>query len=141
MTSKEWAKQNPERWKQHQLKYREAHRSPCKSCGGVREHKHTRYCNLCSTTTQIVNKNAQHRLYRKNLCKKYTEFKKKLGCAKCRYNKCGAALDFHHIDPKLKERRITAPLWFSNTNLYINELKKCNLLCKNCHYEVHHENE
>lgn len=56
-------------------------------------------------------------------------------CEKCGYNKCNAVLDFHHIDPSIKEYTI------STRNLSLKkiteEVKKCILLCANCHRELH----
>lgn len=59
-------------------------------------------------------------------------------CVKCGYDKCFAALDFHHVDPQHKE--------FAPANLVSNmspiatlerELEKCIMLCSNCHRELH----
>ena len=57
-------------------------------------------------------------------------------CEVCGYDKCMAALEFHHIDVNEKE--------FSLTNAYKKsekeikaEIKKCMLLCSNCHREIH----
>lgn len=57
-------------------------------------------------------------------------------CISCGYNKCLAALDFHHLDPTKKDRQISRPLagTFEKVKL---ELDKCVLLCANCHREVH----
>lgn len=59
-------------------------------------------------------------------------------CQICSYNKCMNALDFHHIDPKEKEisfGKIRAnPI---SINKFIEELKKCILVCSNCHREIH----
>lgn len=57
-------------------------------------------------------------------------------CSKCGYNKCIAALDFHHRDPNEKE--------FILSNLTRNldklreEASKCDILCANCHREEHY---
>lgn len=61
-------------------------------------------------------------------------------CEICNYNSCIAALDFHHVDPSQKEFRI------SNGNTYNwekikKELDKCELLCANCHRQVHYNFE
>ncbi len=60
-------------------------------------------------------------------------------CTKCGYDKCIAALDFHHVDKTNKEFNIFEKgktAW----KKIIEELKKCILLCSNCHRE-HHWNE
>lgn len=59
-------------------------------------------------------------------------------CANCGYNKCNDALDFHHLDPNTKEFNfgfaLTKP---KSWNVLVKELKKCVLLCSNCHRELH----
>jgi hypothetical protein len=57
-------------------------------------------------------------------------------CVVCGYNRCAAALEFHHIDPTVKEGGVigtTASLAKQRT-----EAAKCVLLCSNCHREAHH---
>lgn len=59
-------------------------------------------------------------------------------CQICGYKKCNDALDFHHIDPTQKEfafGKIRSSIQGWNT--IVKELRKCILLCKNCHHEVH----
>jgi len=58
-------------------------------------------------------------------------------CARCGYNKCMAAMDFHHIDLSKKERQVSDILggaWEKSKK----ELDKCILLCANCHRELHY---
>lgn len=59
-------------------------------------------------------------------------------CQICSYNKCNSALEFHHLDPSIKEfsfgKIIANPIRISSI---LNELEKCILLCSNCHREVH----
>jgi hypothetical protein len=57
-------------------------------------------------------------------------------CTKCGYCKNLASLDFHHLDPNTKEY-IWSTLSKRPWNEVISELKKCTLLCKNCHGELH----
>ncbi len=66
---------------------------------------------------------------------KLTTHKESLGCSVCGYNKCGAALDWHHVDSSTKERRISVRTYFSK--LGEAERAKCVLLCSNCHRELH----
>lgn len=56
-------------------------------------------------------------------------------CKICGYNKCLAALEFHHRNPKEKERAISS--LHKTWNKIKEELDKCDLLCSNCHREVH----
>jgi len=59
-------------------------------------------------------------------------------CNKCGYNRCYAALDFHHIDETQKNFGISEALakpkrWA----ILVEEAKKCVMLCKVCHVELH----
>jgi hypothetical protein len=59
-------------------------------------------------------------------------------CQCCGYNTCKEALAFHHIDPSQKELafgslRANPKTW----NKVVEELKKCILVCHNCHSEIH----
>lgn len=57
-------------------------------------------------------------------------------CCLCGYNKYIGALEFHHINPNEKEFNICTG---NNRALEkeLIEIKKCILLCSNCHREVH----
>ena len=57
-------------------------------------------------------------------------------CMICGYDKCPGALDFHHRDPSAKEFGISKKMT-SNIETLKPELDKCDLLCRNCHAEVH----
>ena len=61
-------------------------------------------------------------------------------CIKCGYDRCDRALGFHHRDPSKKDFQIGsgAPKSWSRI---VKELKKCDLLCANCHLEKHDELE
>ena len=56
-------------------------------------------------------------------------------CGICGYSKCIAALEFHHLNSNDKEVTISGKtLKFEK---FIDELRKCVLLCSNCHREYH----
>jgi hypothetical protein len=59
-------------------------------------------------------------------------------CEKCGYNKNIAAFDFHHKDPNKKDFNLDVRK-LSNTKMTIlmEEVEKCDLLCANCHREIH----
>lgn len=58
-------------------------------------------------------------------------------CKSCGYDKCIAALEFHHLDPSKKEFNISYTKWHKFDERILNELNKCILLCANCHRELH----
>ena len=57
-------------------------------------------------------------------------------CFRCGYDRCLRALDFHHIDESTKLFGIGA-CSNKDLDLMIEEVKKCVLLCSNCHRELH----
>jgi len=59
-------------------------------------------------------------------------------CSCCGYNKYDGALEFHHVLPKEKDFRFCQIR--SNCTAWakiIQELRKCILICSNCHKEIH----
>ena len=56
-------------------------------------------------------------------------------CSKCGYDKCMAALEFHHLDPSVKEGGIIGST--ASLEKQRAEAKKCILVCANCHREIH----
>lgn len=59
-------------------------------------------------------------------------------CKECGYNKCFGVIDFHHREPKEKYILISHLFRLKPTPERIKEIKKCDMLCKNCHYEHHY---
>ena len=55
-------------------------------------------------------------------------------CSVCGYNRSIYALDFHHIDPSTKSFNISGAHARSWARIE-EEIKKCVLLCANCHRE------
>ena len=57
-------------------------------------------------------------------------------CSVCGYDRCVAALEYHHVDPASKEFTISGCIrsWEKTKA----ELDKCILVCANCHREIHH---
>lgn len=111
-----------------------------------------KYCSHCKTEKSLKEfhfKKTENRF--SSWCKKclynsqmqrWADRKKKavelLGgkCCMCGYNKLCAALDFHHVDPTQK-RYEWDKLRLRKWKDVIEELKKCILVCRNCHAEIH----
>ncbi len=73
-------------------------------------------------------RNKKNRLY-------YFEEKLKLECKRCGENHI-ACLEFHHLDPNKKEYEIASKIKHSFQKLK-KEIKKCIVLCSNCHRKEH----
>lgn len=59
-------------------------------------------------------------------------------CVCCGYNKCSGALVLHHLDPSQKEMGLGAlRASCSSWGKIVKELRKCILVCANCHAEIH----
>ena len=61
--------------------------------------------------------------------------KESIGCKICSYNKTGLALEWHHPDSNKDDS--PSNLLKRSWKAYVEETKKCILLCSNCHREVH----
>ncbi len=57
------------------------------------------------------------------------------GCRYCGYSKCVRSLQFHHRDPSQKDFGISTSI--RSWKRVKAELDKCDLVCANCHGEVH----
>lgn len=95
----------------------------------------------CSNTARANYHSRQHKLREEFILK----LKEKAGgkCAICGYSKCIAALDFHHRDAETKYQHNGKPIGIGemlsrcSKNKVIAEAKKCDLICANCHRELH----
>ena len=63
------------------------------------------------------------------------KMKEEARCYVCGYNKCHKAMCFHHVDPNTKEMKVSGGADL-NKRIY-DEIKKCVILCFNCHIEYH----
>jgi len=88
--------------------------------------KSSSYCKPC-----ILDSNAERRRVIKQQAIDYLGGK----CSNCGYNKCNAALEFHHTDPTKKDKDYSN--YKTSFDKLKSELDKCVLLCANCHREHH----
>lgn len=120
-----------------------------------KEDENTRLCRLCAKLLPIENfcnnnKSGQKNSYcnkchsqkvrtsRQNFkiqCIEYLGGK----CVKCGYNNCADAFDFHHRDPKQKDFGIGKHQGTKFSEKVKLELDKCDLVCANCHREIHNK--
>lgn len=91
-------------------------------------------CIKCENKQRTDNFSSKILSYLKSQDKEYK-------CEECSYTGIWGSLDFHHIDPNNKEFNIgssnkTISDTLFNTTI-VPELKKCKLLCPNCHRQKH----
>lgn len=120
------------------------------------DRNHSKVCKVCQTSLTGL-----RRVFCSNKCKgrdsnftrqsyeaqqaRATERKLKLlalkgGCCEvCGYARNSAALCFHHVDPSTKDFSLDSRKLSNSTyESLLVELEKCQLLCHNCHMEIHH---
>jgi len=131
--SSKYAKLHPEKRYAYWRKQKAKHPRYCKVCGTEIKMDFTAFCSYKCKEIQIK---INRKKYNDMVFPSFEKFKVGIGCAICGYSKCGGCLDFHHVNPEDKKRRITAKMWYSGSNIIIDEMQKCILLCKNCHYEI-----
>jgi len=60
-------------------------------------------------------------------------------CIKCGYKKYPEVLEFHHRNPAKKDFNISKKGHCRSWDRISKEIEKCDLLCANCHREIHAE--
>jgi len=120
----------------------------CINCGSALRGRQTKFCSkkckyigtwgnyAASRKDEILFRSRQKGLERK------IYFINQLGgkCQCCGYDKNLAALTFHHINPENKSFNLDVRK-MTNTKMSSleKEIEKCQLLCQNCHAEVHNK--
>lgn len=74
-----------------------------------------------------------------NFKQKWKDFKATLSCLECEANH-PAILDFHHIDPEMKNESVHKLINSGSYKKALEEVQQCVVLCSNCH-RVYHYNE
>lgn len=90
------------------------------------------YVNNENRRNSIKATNALNRAYNVKLMRKYKRY---CGCQICE-EKEPCALDLHHLDPSGKDANPSSLVTYS-TNTMKTEIRKCIVLCANCHRKVH----
>lgn len=98
-----------------------------------------KYCFECSPSYPKGGSRAKTIIAMRKAMKREAVKRKGGKCERCGYNKCLAALNFHHKDPTQKEFGLSANGINRSWENYLKEVEKCELLCANCHAEEHSE--
>jgi len=87
-----------------------------------------------TTAEQRLRNRASKRRYKRERIEFIRDYKISQGCSVCGYNKCGDALEFDHINREDKKFSLSSCGSRSWEAIH-EEIKKCVLLCANCHRE------
>lgn len=92
-----------------------------------------KYCYECSPSKDSGK-------FRKRAIKHQLILYKGNKCEICGYDKCEGALEFHHLNPEEKDFQIADIDLSKNLNMdsLKKEVDKCQLVCANCHREIHY---
>lgn len=125
--------------------------SRCKKTKNIKEFRirtNGKYNNFCIQCNKEYGrehyKNNKQYYYERNkkarieLRKWYIEYKSHLQCEICGENH-PACIDFHHKESSFKTDNISQafPNW--SKKRILEEIKKCRILCANCHRKLHYE--
>lgn len=104
--------------------------SNCKSCRKIIDA--ASYLKYPKRRSDIKERRNNKQKYNKQL---YTRYKRMCGCLICG-EKEPVALDLHHLDSKGKDKNPANLMSYSTLRLK-KEIRKCVVLCSNCHRKVH----
>lgn len=107
----------------------------------VAKHHGRNYCYSC--VPYNLNTKEGDRARKRAVKQELLKYKGGAVCASCGYDEYEGALHFHHRNPEEKEFNFAnQPLNSTDYNMdrMRKEADKCDVLCANCHFEVHYKN-
>lgn len=112
----------------------------CENCQSNLTGKQTKWCCDKCKASHANNKHQNYQSQQKRgKTRKIKLIEERGGCCEiCGYQKNIAALSFHHLDPSIKKFELDIRnLSNRKLDVILEEFKKCQLLCLNCHAELH----
>lgn len=111
----------------------------CIKCGKILTGKQTKFCStICKSRIHNVKLQSYAAQRKRGVERKASAIAENGGkCTVCGYDKNTAAMCFHH----LKDKKFPLDTkHFANNSMETirKELEKCELLCLNCHMELHY---
>jgi hypothetical protein len=146
---KKWRADNPDKVREHDRRYKKKHRKELRE--KAIEYYNENRDRVLAYQEKYRAENAdkikewrkdywdrEGKAKRAEVCAKRMKFinryKLMCGCTMCGYDLDPVALDFHHVDPETKELR---QLQNHPIHRIKDEIRKCIVLCANCHRIVH----
>ena len=119
---KKWRKEHPNQYKEYQKEWKKQHKDY--------NREYRRKWSKTEKGRESTKRDVQRRK------EQFLEIKKQYSCAICgEGDPC--CLDFHHIDPTKKESLISRAAQSWGLKRLKKEIKKCRVLCANCHGKLH----
>ena len=141
-----WYQSNKDKWNDKNKEWRANNYEKAKAIGRNSHHKNKHKYTEIIKSYKARNRdkiNEYRRMFKQKNKEEWLAILGDLGmdsCSACGYSKCFAALDFHHRLPSEKTELITRILYEKVTDKRLEEIKKCVVLCSNCHREAHNGN-
>ena len=126
-------KLDPERLKANRRRYYLKHKKKLNAYSRAYSRKH--YKAYYQKNKTWLAKNNKEQLMKKKQW--WFDYKSTLACKKCGESHPGC-LVFHHINQN--EKNINVTKLISNKERTLAEIKKCIVLCANCHRKLHYDN-
>ena len=104
--------------------------SYCKEC-----HKEYRDQHYLNNREKYILKSHNYKIEFKEW---FNDIRKNLKCSKCEESRWWV-LDFHHRNPEEKDYNISDLVTKCSKVLIIKEVEKCDVLCSNCHRDLHYQ--
>lgn len=103
------------------------------------------YCKTCQSEYRkaYYQENSEKQIgqaiqYKKSFIEWFNSLKATLCCKNCGEPRFWI-LDFHHRDPAEKDTEVSALLKMGNKKKILSEIEKCDVLCANCHRDLHYQ--
>jgi hypothetical protein len=112
----------------------------CARCGTELQGRRRRFCSIKCKQSDINHRLQSYSMQQQRGRQRKLHLIRQLGgaCQRCGYMRNHAAITFHHRSPEAKSfqldlRNLSNRTW----QRVLDEVAKCDLLCSNCHLEVH----
>lgn len=136
--NRRWKRNNREKIRRSNAVYRANNKNKIKEIGRVYREKNKERIRLRLKEYYKNNPHKHPYEYTKRKREEVSQYKINIGCQICGYKKCSDALDFHHSDSKNKIIDVNR-LRERNWEDFLSEAKKCIVVCRNCHAEIHYK--
>jgi len=113
----------------------------CITCKKKLVGRQRKYCSLVCKNADINRRHKNYKCQQSRGLNRKVELIESMGgkCEICGYERNYAAMSFHHTTPQEKETTLDIrTLSNSSWEKIREEAKKCQLLCSNCHMEIHY---